>query len=123
MHLGGMVVLATAAGPAWARLGLGLVVAVSGLIQFRRLWLGRGRHAVTELEWAAREGWAVRFAGNANWIPADLVAAYVQAWLVVLVMKTSGRRRFGIVLTPDAVNPDTLRRLRVRLRLGSPAPA
>jgi hypothetical protein len=45
-------------------------------------------------------------------------AAFVQPWLVILGYRTGRRRRRYLLLLPDMLDPDTYRRLRVRLRTG-----
>ena len=40
---------------------------------------------------------------------------YVHPWLVVLLFRVEARK-YTIILTPDMINPDVFRRLRVRLR-------
>ena len=48
-------------------------------------------------------------------------SSYVSTWLVVLHLEEPGRRRpHYVVLAPDSVAPDRLRRLRVRLRWANP---
>ncbi|MGH8662734.1 MAG: protein YgfX [Burkholderiales bacterium] len=48
-------------------------------------------------------------------------SSYVSTWLVVLHLEEPGRRLLRyVVLAPDSVAPDRLRRLRVRLRWASP---
>lgn len=44
-----------------------------------------------------------------------LPAAYVHPWLTVLSFRGEGRR-YSVILTPDVVDADMFRRLRVRLR-------
>jgi toxin CptA len=45
--------------------------------------------------------------------------AFVQPWLVILQYRVSRWRSHYLLLLPDMLDPDTLRRLRVRLRMGS----
>ncbi len=42
----------------------------------------------------------------------------VTPWLVVLNLRPAGRRRVAVVLLPDSVPPESLRRLRILLRAG-----
>jgi len=44
-------------------------------------------------------------------------SAFISPWLVILFLKSRGRRTAHIVLTCDNTNRDALRRLRVRLRV------
>ena len=62
----------------------------------------------------AGEWWLILSSGNT--VPVVLKPmAFVHPLLVVLVFK-DGSAAYSVILTPDTVDPDTFRRLRVRLR-------
>ncbi|MCF6354382.1 MAG: hypothetical protein L3J26_04660 [Candidatus Polarisedimenticolaceae bacterium] len=101
----------------WLQLLVLLAVAVS-LIQATRTHLLRSNgSAIRSAQWDSAGEWMLFFA-NGDEIAAQLKASsYLQPWLVVLNFSTSRFRRHTLILLPDAVDPERLRRLRVRLRL------
>ena len=118
VHLGAVGILATVEGLPWVRFGLVILVAVSGYLNYQHLWRLRGRRTVTRLEWNTRDEWSVSFAGTETWQPARLLSATVYPWLVVLALRSETGMRVAVVLSRDAVDRETFRRLRGRLRLG-----
>jgi toxin CptA len=85
-----------------------------------QLWvhvLRRAPWSIVSATWAADGSWALRLRSGAE-IDARLSAAtFVSQYLVVLNLRCGRWRRFALPLFGDALDPDTLRRLRVRLRL------
>ncbi|HEX9812442.1 MAG TPA: protein YgfX [Burkholderiales bacterium] len=101
--------------PLVALIALSLVrtVAVHGL--------RRGGTAVTALLLSEEECLLRRRKAN-DWETGRLVDSWVQPWLTLLVVRSDGQRwPTSVVILPDAVAPDTFRRLRVRLRLKTAA--
>jgi toxin CptA len=100
----------------WRVAGLA-AIALSGL------WQGL-THLWPRAPWAVRQallgedGWELTL-GSGRRVQARLApSTYVGARLVVLNFRGPPWRRCSMVLPPDALDPDLLRRLRVRLRLG-----
>ncbi len=101
----------------WLQFPLLLLVVVS-LVQAVRthLWRSNGS-AIKAAEWESGGEWTL-FAVNGHELAAQLKdSSYVQPWLVVLNFSTSRFGRRTLILLPDAVDSELLRRLRVRLRL------
>lgn len=96
--------------------GLG-VIGLSGVWQaLTHLW-PRTPVAVREAAWG-EDGWELTL-GSGRRVSARLVpSTYVGTWLVVLNFRCPSWRRCSLVLAPDGLDPDLLRRLRARLRLG-----
>jgi len=73
--------------------------------------------AIKSAEWNSEGEWTLLTA-NGNEVAVQLQAtSYVQPWFIVLNFSISRFRRRSLILLPDAVDPDLLRRLRVRLKL------
>lgn len=116
-HAGALAcILALPVAWTWRVAGLGLV-ALSGL------WQG-WTHLWPRAPWAVREalcgedGWELTL-GSGRRVQARLApSTYVGPRLVVLNFQGPAWRRCSLVLLPDALDPDLLRRLRSRLRLG-----
>ncbi|MEZ5580183.1 MAG: protein YgfX [Candidatus Competibacteraceae bacterium] len=100
--------------PLWAKAGLlvgiGLSLAWTG---YRYGWR-RGGGFISRVElldgrWCLETGDGIRH-------PAGLTGGYAQPGIVVLNFRLEGGWRRSVVLLPDAVDSETLRRLRVWLR-------
>lgn len=100
--------------PLWAKAGLlvgiGLSLAWTG---YRYGWR-RGGGFITRVElldghWRLETGDGIRH-------PAGLTGGYAQPGIVVLNFRLEGGWRRSVALLPDAVDSETLRRLRVWLR-------
>ncbi len=101
----------------WWQLTILLLITVS-LVQAARIHLFRSNAvAINSAEWNSEGEWMLHTA-NGNELAAQLqVSSYVQPWLIVLNFSISRFQRRSLILLPDAVDPDLLRRLRVRLKL------
>jgi toxin CptA len=84
--------------------------------------LRRSRDAVTALTLGGDDECALRRRGSTDWEPGRVVDRWVQPWVTLLTVRCENRRRpASVVICADAVAPDSFRRLRVRLRLGTAA--
>jgi hypothetical protein len=122
-HAGAVVCVAVSGVPRWAAAILICILALGFLAEFRAY---RRDHREQPLRYVLDSGdrWrCIRPDGTAVHLRVR-GDPFVQPWLVVLRL-TDGRRRHTLVLTADNCHPDTLRRLRVRLRypLADPEPA
>ena len=84
--------------------------------------LQRGPGSVRALELAA-QGNARWQDGSGQWHEAEILpSSYVSGWLVVVNLSGGGGRRRSLVLLPDCIVAEEMRRLRVwlRWRLGRP---
>lgn len=114
-HLGALAVaLATPIG--WAvKILLAATILASGIHQTRRLVLLRGRHAIREALWR-QDGWLLTFASGEATEARLLPSSLAGLWLVTLDFSYP-RGRASLVLLPDSLSPNELRRLRTRLRI------
>jgi toxin CptA len=92
---------------------------VANLIVVLRKQSGRpGPGNVRALLWQAEGDWMLDIVG-VGWQSAQLLpSTYAHPWLVVLNFRLEEERRSrSVVLLPDAIDGDNLRRLRVRLQV------
>ena len=104
--------------PLWLRLGLGLLL-MAGLIYGFTLHIARGTPwAITRAVWDELGLWRLTLASGRT-LEAQLQPdSFVTLPLVVLNFRTGPWwSRRSLILTGDAVDPELLRKLRVRLKL------
>jgi toxin CptA len=114
-HAGAAAIAALLAWPIWARVLL--VIFVSSSLLWSLAWhvLHRG-DAAMEAVLQADGSWILE-TGQVEARPATLAAdSLVTPQLTVLVFRLADGRRRSLLLLPDNIDPDSFRRLRVRLR-------
>jgi toxin CptA len=72
--------------------------------------------SIAEVSWLA-SGWRVRTVAGGTFDARLAPSSYVGQHLVILNLRIGRLRQRSLVLTPDSVDADQLRRLRARLRL------
>ncbi len=104
-------------------IGMGFQFVLGGLVllSFFHCWrsdlLGLGRDAVYGVEWDTDGDWTLE-TGDGHRGAAVLSAhPFVHPWFVILHFKSEHGRRHRLILPRDALDSETLRRLRVCLRL------
>ena len=101
--------------PLWIKAGLIVVIALAlGRFVWRYGWR-RGRGFIARLE-RLDGGWRLEM-GDGALHRASLTGGYAHPGLVILNFRLASGRRRSLALLPDAADPDTLRRLRVWLRI------
>jgi hypothetical protein len=102
-------------------LGMPVVAVLAGLIvlswawnQATHVWLRRDR-SIVSLVWLADGTWRLTDRGGTTRVCRLRWDSYVHPWLTVL--NFTGASRCSVVLLPDSLDPETFRRLRVRLGL------
>lgn len=99
------------------QLAILILIAISLIHALRTHVLRTNGYAIQSAEWDGGGEWTL-FMASGKRVPAQLRASsYVQPWLVVLNFSTGRFSTNSLILVPDAIDPDLLRRLRVRLRL------
>ena len=98
-----------------------LVVALIGVCVWTGLFYVR--RTPRRLYWSPGQGWRML-----DWrgISHDLELmpqAYLSSWLVVAHFRDRKRRRRTVLLAQDSTHADSLRRLKVLLRYGTPRPS
>ncbi len=117
-HLGSALLVALVP-LAWPLKGLlWAVLVVSAAEIWRRYGARTARSAITGFE-LDREGYcSVRRRPEDAWQAYEVAQAVVHPWFVILLLRREGRRwPLGLVIAADAVEPESFRRLRARLRL------
>jgi hypothetical protein len=102
-------------------LGAFVAAALGGLIILSWSWnhvlhvARRADRSLVSLVWLADGEWRLTERGGATRTGRLRWDSYVHPWLTVL--NFTGARRCSVVLLPDSLDPETFRRLRVRLGL------
>lgn len=103
-----VVSVSLVAAPLWARLAVIAAAVATAAAALHRRGLLRSPHSIVGL--AYRDGqWRVRTALEE--VVVECHAATVWPWLVTLDLR-AGRRRFPVLVLPDQLDADSLRRLR-----------
>jgi hypothetical protein len=103
--------------PAWVKVLLGILVALSCVVTIRRALL-LDANAIVGLVWDVEDNWTLISAAGDTLNARLKPGSYVHPWLVVLNFYTDTKwRNTAVVLFPDALDTQTHRRLRVRLNL------
>ena len=119
VHLITLFVLALLPLSLWILLLLSGAIVVNLGYVFRRHVLLRGKKAVTKLICDTEGSWKV-LNGKSNELLAQLHPdTFVSRWLVILNLSTNSTGNYSVVLLPDSLDQDTMRQLRVRIRLYS----
>ena len=101
----------------WLQLLVLSAIALNLIQGMRNHVLRSNSAAIKSAEWNSEGEWTL-FTANGNEVVAQLRStSYVQPWLIILNFSISRFRRCSLILSPDAVDPGLLRRLRVRLKL------
>lgn len=117
LHAGAAVAPFCAQVPAWALAALLGVISASLIHVLLFYVLQYLPDAPVQLVLTTREEWWLTCAGRQSFKVRLLPAAFVHPLLTVLVFQ-DGWRRYPVILTPDVIDADQFRRLRVRLRFG-----
>jgi len=122
-HAGAAVSLAFASLPLWT-LVLGTAAVLVSLLQvFPRAVSLRHPNAVHRVLWPAGDEWHLFTRGGQELVGTLLPESYLRPWLVVLRFKIPrSRMRRSVVILPDMLDANVMRRLRVRLGLNPPGP-
>lgn len=117
VHGGALVMVGLSALPLLAQLAIGAIVLLSLLLTLRQTM------PVKHLTWKQDGEWVMEARDGESRQAQLHVSSYAHPWLVVLNFHVEGRRRLkSVVLFPDALPADSLRRLRVRLSLEGAVP-
>jgi len=120
-HAGAGACLWLAAVPGWLRLVGGLALAASFVYSLRRYARLTDRGAVVRLAAGADATWQVGLADGREVPTERLAEALIHPWLVVVHLRpTAGGRALTVPIAADMLDPDSHRRLRVRLTLARP---
>jgi len=122
-HAGAAVSLAFTSLPLWVLVPGAVGVLVSLLRVFPRFVSLRHPDAVHRVLWPAGDEWHLFTRGGQELVGTLLPETYLRPWLVVLRFKLPrSRMRRSVVILPDMLDANVMRRLRVRLGLNPPRP-
>ena len=113
---GGAVVLLLVSLPVWAGVLLSAGVMTSLVYTLNRHVLLRGPTAYVDLNWDSEGNWTLLDRGGKAHQARLLRSSCLYVSLVILNFEVE-RRNHSVILLPDAIDKDTLRRLRVRLNI------
>jgi toxin CptA len=123
-HSGAALCLLVASVPPWASACGLLALSLSLVRELRRHVLRRHPRAVVRLLAGTEGEWTLGLADGTTVAAERLPGTVVHPWLVVLHLRSNGpRRRWSVPIAADALDPDSHRRLRVRLNLETLAEA
>jgi toxin CptA len=94
----------------WPKLGQALLTAIYAAWSAWRLW----HPQFVQIAWHSAGHWRLRDAQGREH-PGELAHATVLGVLIILAMRTHGKRTSTFVLLPDNCDDETRRKLRVRL--------
>ena len=118
LHLAALLLLLWVS-PSPSVLGFGgLLIVGSLLVAWRRYGAWYGRRAVRAVELDGEGRWRIRFGDGRETLVERLGPSLVSPRLVILSFRT-GFLPTHAVLLADNADPDAVRRLRVRLRVGA----
>lgn len=114
-HLLALVSLLICDLPVIITLSLGMLIGFSLILSYARYGYRRSRWFVERVSCLADGSWALQTADGRNHPAWLLESSYVHPRLVILNFALGGLARRSVVLLPDSIDADDLRRLRVRL--------
>ncbi len=114
-HSGALALLALLPLAWWVRMLLAGALLCSLWLTLNRHALRRGKRAITRLLWESDESWLLQGADGKERRARLKPGSYVSPRLVILNFD-AGRRPCSVVLLPDAVEAESLRKLRLRLQ-------
>ncbi|MGQ9658795.1 MAG: protein YgfX [Thermochromatium sp.] len=103
----------------WLTLPLVLVVLLGAWLTLWAEVLGRAPWSIRSATWHPDGFWTLRLVSGREIQARLLSETFVSSWMVSLIFSVEGARwqRRTLALAPDSLDPETLRRLRQRLRL------
>lgn len=116
-HLGALMLLPFLPLPVVLQLGIGAVIALSLRHALGRYAFLSASPAITGLLWDAKGVWVLETRGGSQLAAQLQTDSVVQPGLVILNFRLEERGRRSVVMLADSADPESLRRLRVRLRL------
>jgi Membrane-bound toxin component of toxin-antitoxin system len=118
VHLGGMALIGVIPLAMIFRLGLWALLAWSLYRSLQTHAWRKGSMAILALELDGDGVAAVRFEGGETWHQARITSRFVHSWLTLLSLHIESRRwPVKLVIVADAVEPESFRRWRARLKL------
>jgi hypothetical protein len=102
----------------WIKVPVALAIAAQWFVTWRRQLALTSPLAVKGLVWTGENTWELFGADGASRKAKLLPGAYIHPLLVILRFLTEDKHKCAVVLPRDSLDPDSHRRLRVRLLQG-----
>ncbi len=115
-HIGAMICLFPIVIPIGLKFLLGSAIVYSTIRTYRTYLKASTAIKPIQLILNAEDEWIIITSDGNNQASTLLPESFVHPYLVVLRFATENKRYFAFILTPDNVDQDILRRLRVRLK-------
>lgn len=117
-HLGAVVVVFFLDIPLMVKLLIAVALLVSLIVAWRKQPGSTGEGGIRALTWRVDGEWLLETIGGESIIATLHESTYVHPWLVVLNFRQAEKRGLiSFVLAPDALDRETFRELRVRLKV------
>jgi hypothetical protein len=117
-HLGAIAVLIPLDLSLFIKLTIGLLLVVSLIVAWRKQPGQVGEAGVQMLTWQSDGEWLLETHDGEQFKATLHESTYVHPWLVVLNFRKEGNRGLlSFTLAPDALDHETFRELRVRLKV------
>lgn len=101
---------------------LAAALSISLYTSVRRHGLRKGPQAIRSFSLDEEDNCAIHRRGDDEGRPCVITRQFVQPWVTILMLRITGHRTSeALVLARDALDPDSFRKLRARLRLRNPA--
>ncbi len=113
----GMLAILLLSIPFPAKLVLGFLASFSLVYAMRdQVWKTASR-AIVAVEYEMANGWTLHTRSGVEISARLLASSFVQSWLVILNFRACGPAWHTLIVPPDAADKDSLRNLRVHLRI------
>jgi toxin CptA len=121
-HLGALAVLFPLDLPLIIKLAIAALLVVSLIVAWKKQPGKVGEDGVQSLVWQVDGDWLLETGDGQQWKAVLHESTYVHPWLVVLNFRREDRRGLlSFALAPDALDKETFRELRVRLKVAGQA--
>jgi hypothetical protein len=118
LHLGAALLVGIVPLQLSWRAGLWVALLLSLYHAITRHGWRRGRRAIATVVLDSEGELGVYFAGNETAVHARIISRFIHPWLSVLSLRCADRRwPVSLIVAQDAVDPETFRRWRARLKL------
>ena len=98
-----------------AKIGLAVFILASALYYWRRFMQRQHAKAVHAAVFYAIDEWRIH-TSTGSYFASLQPSSFIHPWLCVLHWRTDSGKAYTLILLPDSVDRDVLRRLRVRLK-------
>jgi hypothetical protein len=103
--------------PVWVYFTLVSLVLMNFYMTFNTHVLGRGKRAILSMIWDENGDWVVT-SNDGQPVQAKLLpGSFVHVYLMILSFRLENHQRRNVLILPDALHPNTYRKLLARMRI------